>query len=716
MFLKYRMKLILLVFLLTADLFLLILMYTRIVDATGGAFPYTKHGGATGNGVDRSTTGNWPPASGAGTYAKGECTHCHEPHGSFGGDEPYPNYTNHPSFMTPEEAQGPDPYLLFADNNEKLCLTCHETFQFTGKPSAWGEYGFYQGRSIYLSSTHGDPLLNTNMLWPGISGATDHPRKARPSTLNGVVQKGICLNCHTPHGILGSAAAPYDTATVPATNQIACISPNNPPGCNPSVTTDYLIPRQLIAWEEALCETCHDGSPANTNIQAEIDKRGTYTGSDTTDSQGGSGHLVDYTSLAGRHTVSEEIPLTMKTTAGDLKHVECYDCHNPHAVKAPTGVLGDGDGGRIKGMKYIDISGVVRDPALGDRQPYVYEICFKCHGDSYSSFFESSKIYPTATVYRPPGLSNKRLEFNPSNSSYHPVAGAGRNTTVAMCLQLKNSGAFPTLDCSSSAGAKTSLQNLTINCTDCHNTDATGGVPGPVTESNLRTTDKNSNYTGTSPVGPHGSRIATPTLNFNATSDNGDRSILRDYYFTGTLSGSSRPFNSDLGLAEFQNRFKLCFNCHDYRPFYGYNTDSTENRDTNFAGLIYGRSTTKIYNLHYLHIRGGASGVSWFSTWEACMTCHYNIHSNVQATNTQYDPPPDGDTHLINFAPDVVTAMGGYTQPRWWFRNWTDDYPIGQSNPGCALTCHGETMGGYSYSCSHSFTSNGVTTDTCNDY
>ena len=26
----------------------------------------------------------------------------------------------------------------------------------------------------------------------------------------------------------------------------------------------------------------------------------------------------------------------------------------------------------------------------------------------------------------------------------------------------------------------------------------------------------------------------------------------------------------------------------------------------------------------------------WATTYEACMTCHYNIHSNVQATNTTY--------------------------------------------------------------------------------
>ncbi|MBI5826480.1 MAG: hypothetical protein HZB22_01930, partial [Deltaproteobacteria bacterium] len=241
------------------------------------------------------------------------------------------------------------------------------------------------------------------------------------------------------------------------------------------------------------------------------------------------------------------------------------------------------------------------------------------------------------------------------------------------------------------------LQNLTINCTDCHNNNAAGGVSGPITESNLRTTDVSSNYTGTSPVGPHGSQIATPALTFySGVSDNGDRSILRDYYFTGTLPTTSRPFNAPGSTTEFRNRFKLCFNCHDWNTFYG------NNNNTNF----YNSGGMGPNNLHSFHLNGDGSGMGWNTTYEACMTCHYNIHSNVQATNTSYNAgsglPPDGDTHLINFAPSVVTG-NSYALPTWY-------YSSGQMN--CNLQCHGVVMT-YSYNCTHSL-SNG-TTDTCND-
>ncbi len=681
----YPIKLIALIFLVAVDFFFLILIYTPIVGATGGAFPFSKHGGVTGNGVDRSTTGNWPP-SGGGIYQKGECTHCHEPHASFGGDEPYPNYTNHPSFMTQEEAQGPDPYLLFADDNAKLCWTCHETFQFTGKPLGWGAYGFYQGMSVYLSSTHGDPLLNANMLWPGISGATVHPRKARPSALNGVAQKGICLNCHTPHGILGSEGNAYDTDTVPEAKQLTT--------SNPSVTKDYLIPRQLNAWEEKLCESCHDASgPAINNIQSEIDKRGL----------GGSGHPVDDINLSGGHVVNETFPIT-------TKHVECYDCHNPHVIKSSS---------RVEGLRYVDVSGVTKDPAAGDPQPYVYQICFKCHGDGYANFIPAKthpgpglnpnhSNHPLRTSTGSPASnntngSNKRLEFNPSstssqsscgsyqasdcqpspsqNTAYHPVASPGRNSSAAIQRQLL-AGLSP---------------DKTIMCTDCHNSEAAGSIQGPVTESNLRGTDLPSGYAGVSPIGPHGSQPA-PVGGYQT------HRILRANYNT-TLGGATEPFTSFN-----RDNFALCFLCHNEeaftkqcsntddptatppfvadpnKPYYNECATWTDGPKTNFYSTLYG------INLHATHIAKKPAFVST-GTSTTCANCHYNVHSNIEAANTMYndgnDPnwkrPLDGGTRLINFSPIVgPSSIWNYSRPFWGCVK-----TAGTWRKGCDFNCHG---------------------------
>ena len=289
---------------------------------------------------------------------------------------------------------------------------------------------------------------------------------------------------------------------------------------NASVSVDNLIPRQLIAWEEALCENCHDPSgPSTKDIQSEIDKR-----SFSPSLIARSGHPVDDTSLAGKHVVSEAIPVT-------VKHVECYDCHNPHVDLASN---------RLEGMKYIDIDGVSWDPAQGDRQPYVYEVCFKCHSSTHATIIPNKTAGPSSPEWlafatgttrstvdqsftfgwcgssiNPASTctdgSDKRIEFDPStaankdvtipdtfsnNRAYHPVAAAGRNTSVVLNNQL--------------------LGNLTntstIQCTDCHNNEKTGagtviaGVdadhdyftptyPGPVTQSNLRFTDIDNGYT-----------------------------------------------------------------------------------------------------------------------------------------------------------------------------------------------------------------------------
>ncbi|MBI5235024.1 MAG: hypothetical protein HY886_02115, partial [Deltaproteobacteria bacterium] len=425
-------------------------------------------------------------------------------------------------------------------------------------------------------------------------------------------------------------------------------------------------------------------------IQTEINKRTT-----------GSGHPVDDTALAGRHATGETIPISSK-------HVECYDCHNPHAVKAPTGVPGDGDGGRIAGMKYVDINGTAQDPPAlgGTRQPFIYEVCFKCHGNTYNQVFAGDTPFPDVATNRSSGgsgstwtaydkhFSNKKKEFNPEshhymnypggdigyNTSYHPVAAPGRNGTFNLCKQLEN--AFG-LDCSSSAAAATSLSNLTINCTDCHNSDATTTDPqtnpvtvrGPVTESSLRSTDKASAYNpSTSPVGPHGST---------------NKKLLRGNYVTTntTCCGINSPTN-DYSTNRLDTngkpKFELCFLCHEESRLLG--------NYTNFGGTTGGTSGRDWNaNLHIYHL----------NTMAVCHDCHHNVHSNVEAQNTIYGnglgaqlPPDDHDnltdgkidTHLLNFGPQETGQTA--SKPRWYYDN---------GRFRCNLVCHGRTMSLCSY-------------------
>jgi hypothetical protein len=87
-------------------------------------------------------------------------------------------------------------------------------------------------------------------------------------------------------------------------------------------------------------------------------------------------------------------------------------------------------------------------------------------------------------------------------------------------------------------------------------------------------------------------------------------------------------------------------------------------------------------NLHWVHLID--------KTNANCIECHYNIHSNVEANNTEYvNVPPGISTHLINFAPTVLPFPGNdpntgrrYVRPAWGYTASGDPY--------CFLRCHGQ--------------------------
>ncbi len=651
-------------------------LYSRQdASATGGAFPYTKHGGGTtdgeipydvgnGPGVDRSVNPDYGVLGDynnqsleAGKYKGGECPHCHEPHASFGGSEPLPSSGND---------LGPDPYLLFKEygttaNYANLCWYCHENFSNingSGSPPTMGRYGFYQGKAVYEQSSH---YKSPNFYWPSKTGdpVTIWPRQSRASLPSG--NKGSCLNCHTPHGIKSTDASnAFDTSSPDGSGGVPAIKQTVGSG-NPSVNADYLIPRQLIAWEENLCENCHDASgPSVNNIQDEINKRIT-----------GSGHPVDDTNLAGRHVASEALPII-------TEHVECYDCHNPHAVNSSN---------RVEGMRYIDISGTVQDPATGARQPYIYEVCFRCHGNSYNQVFANHLPFPDAIQNREGNTgrySNKRKEFDPSshqyanypagdigyNTSYHPVVAPGRNGTYALFYQLQNTFGL---------ASPSDLQNLTINCTDCHNNEMTSTMQGPATYSNLRSTDKapsivsGNNDFGTAPIGPHGSARNRLLRGNYLTQNSYSGSFWRDWYQNNRLDTNGRP------------KFELCFICHEESRLLYAGGGSTYG--TNFgSNLSPGDFREWDANLHLYHLNSQV----------VCHDCHHNVHSNVEAQNTIYGNglggqlPPDNhddiidgkvDTHLINFGPQASGQTA--VKPRWY---WDGNFFR------CNLVCHNYTM------------------------
>ncbi len=228
-----------------------------------------------------------------------------------------------------------------------------------------------------------------------------------PHTSGTTVSANACENCHRPHTATGKTR----------------------------------LLNALI--EEDNCYSCHNGNVAAKNVQTEFNKFSIHPVATTT----------------GMHDPAE-------TAVVQSRHVECVDCHNPHAARAGAGT----PPGPLSGVRGIAIGGTETNPVT-----FEYQICFRCHADS------TGKPAPRTT--RQIAQANTRLEFQTSNPSYHPVAGPGVNPNVPSLIAPLTTAS-------------------TIKCTDCHNNNAGPGAGG------------------TGPNGPHGSTVAPLLERQYVTTDN----------------------------------------------------------------------------------------------------------------------------------------------------------------------------------------------------
>jgi len=195
--------------------------------------------------------------------------------------------------------------------------------------------------------------------------------------------------------------------------------------------------------EEANCYTCHNANVALRNVQSEFNKLSIHPVASTT----------------GVHDPSE--PAVVQS-----RHVECVDCHNPHAARAGAG----SPTGPLEGVRGISLSGGDIDPVTAE-----YQICFRCHADSSNR--------PAPYTSRQLAQSNTRLEFDTASPSFHPVAGPGRNANVPSLI------------------APLTTTSV-IRCSDCHGNNAGPGAGG------------------TGPAGPHGSTFRPLLERQYVTTDN----------------------------------------------------------------------------------------------------------------------------------------------------------------------------------------------------
>lgn len=189
------------------------------------------------------------------------------------------------------------------------------------------------------------------------------------------------------------------------------------------------VPRLLkYQPEENNCLDCHNANVALTDIQTQFAKPFIH-------------NVYGYLGPAQDHDPVEPNLVVDR-------HVECVDCHNPHASNATVAVAPNANG-FLAGVKGINQAGNPVDPVA-----FEYEVCYRCHAETVDK--------PTSSIARQFPQNNVRLEFDPTNFSYHPVAAAGVNPNVPSLI--------PPLTTAS-----------IIYCTDCHASD------------------------GISPAGPHGS-------------------------------------------------------------------------------------------------------------------------------------------------------------------------------------------------------------------
>ena len=322
------------------------------------------------------------------------------------------------STVASADGQFHDPPLfpVSLDGNGKVqCASCHDSHDNSN------------GKFLVASNEFSDLCLDCHIDsdWASSSHGTS------TATWNG--------SGPNPWGHIGDPTPPSSSPPYPGVDQNGCSNCHDNHAANLGGRPRLL---KSVAEENA-CLDCHNGNVASTDIQSDITK--TYN------------HNV-----FGYNLIHDPNEASLIGTP----HVECQDCHNPHAVNNSTASAPMANGS-LTGIAGINQSGVEVNPITNE-----YELCYRCHADN---------AVTSNPVPRQFGSNNVRLDFDPTNISYHPVAGVGNN--------------------SSPRGLIGHTATSVIYCTDCHASDNSGAA------------------------GPHGSiypRILKANYNLNATTNLAD--------------------------------------------------------------------------------------------------------------------------------------------------------------------------------------------------
>lgn len=432
-------------------LFLLHLLLTCFTTAFSQTIVTTKHNlSVTGTGTVKAAS------------ESEICVFCHTPHNAAP-QQPLWNHAVSGSVYTLYSSSTLNALPGQPDGSSILCLACHDGTVALGNVVARPSISFSGGVTTMPAgnSNLGTDLSNdhpVSFIYNATLATADGQLKA-PASITPPVQlentKLQCTSCHDPHNNVNSSFLVTSSQT--STLCLSChnrtywtgsthrsstktwngvnpdpwfhtpyttVADNACENCHNPHNAGGKLRLMKYAQEENNCLDCHNGNAATKNIQTQQLKV----------------YRHDVYSYTGIHDPTESISVTNK-------HVECVDCHNPHASNATAAVAP-----AVRGFE-TGVSGVNQAGTPVAVATNSYEICYKCHaGNSWA---------PAPATNRAIVQGNVRLEFAPTNPSFHPVAGARNNTEVVPNLLAPNTA------------------STVIYCTACHASDGAGSPAGP---------------------------------------------------------------------------------------------------------------------------------------------------------------------------------------------------------------------------------------------
>ncbi len=360
----------------------------------------------------------------------------------------------------------------------KLCLSCHDGTVAIGAVASGANLGIAGKMTDFPAdpkSNIGTDLSNHHPVSFPYSSSLPNSELASPDGLPGPIKfwgnnELHCSTCHDPHddshldasGNLGSFLVMDNTSSqlCEACHLLTGWNVSAHDKCEDCHTPHFAV--QPAGWPQGWlltfssdegCLTCHSepivhttSAPTSRNVQSTRYRASQTAALPAANIRRQIEKISSHRSSANASSFSQRMQMAQRRSG--QSEVTCTGCHSPHSVNIRKASAPYASG-MLEGVSGIDRNGIEVSPVT-----YEYEVCFKCHSDYSSDLSKVSRVVST---------SNKRLQFDPMNPSYHPVVSLGKNLSIPSIP----SSYEPSLTSSS-----------LIYCTDCHRDDS-GGSKGP---------------------------------------------------------------------------------------------------------------------------------------------------------------------------------------------------------------------------------------------